>query len=272
MVTIHKEKCMKRYLLLMFLPIALAACGTPSSNKDDAAVAISMETPSLDAYHWRLSNAESSQGGRIDALFVREDSPVQLDFKENRMNVSNTCNSMLGGYAIEGDQMTLSPMASTMKACLDQKLATLDNEVGNRLSGAMIFAVLAGNPPELTLTNADGDRLVFTGAPTAATRYGSDGETAFLEVAAATKPCSHPSIPDAQCLQVREVYYDANGLKSREPGEWQNFYQQIEGYTHQPGIRNVVRTRRYHIANPPADAPDVAYELDMVVESELVNR
>ena len=265
----------------MFLPIALAACTTPAPNKNDApdstAIAsrasdTTANVPALDAYHWQLSNAENSQGTRIDALFVSDDSPVQLDFKENRMSVSNTCNGMMGGYTIEGDQVTLDRMASTMKACLDQKLITLDSEVSNRLSGVLTFAVRVGDPPELTLTTSDGDRLVFIGKPTAATRYGTDGETAFLEIASATKPCSYPSTTIGQCLQVREVYYDVNGLKSREPGEWQDFYQQIEGYTHQPGIRNVVRTKRYRITNPPAEAPNFAYELDMVIESEHVNQ
>ena len=259
----------------MVLPITLAACNTPSSSENAGSVAdptsIGMETHTLDAYHWWLSNAENSQGVRIGALFVSKNSPVQLDFTEDRMAVKNTCNNMTGGYEISGDQLTFSHMASTMKACPDQKLMALDNEIGNRLSGILTFTVRTGNPPELILTTAHNDKLVFTGELTAATNYGTDGEIAFLEIAAETKSCQQSYVPGTQCLQVREVYYDANGLKNREPGEWQNFSQQIKGYTHQPGIRNVVRTKRYRIANTPSsDAPDVAYELDMIVESELV--
>ena len=41
----------------------------------------------------------------------------------------------------------------------------------------------------------------------------------------------------------------------------------IEGYTHEDGVRNVVRVKRYEVKNPPADAPSQAYVLDMVVES-----
>ena len=43
-------------------------------------------------------------------------------------------------------------------------------------------------------------------------RYGDSGERLFLEVAAQTKPCSHPLIPDMLCLQVRELKYDDKGL------------------------------------------------------------
>ena len=114
--------------------------------------------------------------------------------------------------------------------------------------------------------------LVFKGAPTAATRFGGPAERVFLEVGPETKPCSHPLIPDKQCLQVREVRFDENGLRVGEPGEWQNFFDEIEGYTHQPGVRNVLRIDRYTRKDVPADASRYAYVLDMVVESEQVQR
>ena len=69
---------------------------------------------------------------------------------------------------------------------------------------------------------------------------------------------------------MREITFDDNGLRSGEPGEWQNFYDQIEGFSHQPGTRNVLRVNRYTVANPPADGSSQAFVLDMVVESELV--
>ena len=70
-----------------------------------------------------------------------------------------------------------------------------------------------------------------------------------------------------QCLQVREIQYDDKGLKIGAPGEFQHFYDSIEGYQHEPGIRNVLRVDRYTVENPPADASNRAYVLDMVVES-----
>ena len=144
----------------------------------------------------------------------------------------------------------------------------LDGETGKRLEGALKAGM--PDPATLTLATASGDVLTFRGEPTAGTRYGDSGERLFLEVAAQTKPCSHPLIPDKQCLQVREITFDDNGLRSGEPGEWQNFYDQIEGFSHQPGTRNVLRVNRYTVANPPADGSSQAFVLDMVVESELV--
>ena len=84
-------------------------------------------------------------------------------------------------------------------------------------------------------------------------------------------PCNHPMIPNHRCLQVRELRYDANGVKQSPPGEWQPLYADIEGYRHEPGIRNVLRVKKFRRADVPADASSVVYVLDIVVESEVVN-
>lgn len=267
---------MKRYLVLA-LPLALAACAKPPQSEPATtpaaetpaatASAAPADTSALSANHWRLTDAKNAQGQRIDALFANADKPVQLDFIDGRVGVSNTCNRMGGSYSVAGDELKFDRMASTMMACTDAKLMALDQEVGKRLEGSLKFAQSADM---LTLTTVSGDVLAFTGEPTAETRYGGPGETVFLEVAAQTKPCSHPLIPDNQCLQVRELKYDDKGVKAGIDGEFGNFYGDIEGYAHEPGIRNVLRVKRYTIKNPPADGSSLAYVLDMVVESEIV--
>lgn len=272
---------MKRYLLLM-LPLALAACNQPAQEPaaTPPAEATTPTTPppaavdaaTLAGHYWQLAEAKAADGTRLDALFVQADKPVQLEFVDGRLSVANTCNRMGGGFTLEGDQLKLGALASTMMACPDPKLMALDQEIGKRLEGSSTLALQAGDAPQLTLTNAAGDVLTFKGVPTPATRFGGPGERVFLEVAAQTKPCSHPLIPNKQCLQVREIKFDEQGLRTGEPGEWQPLFQEIEGFTHQPGTRNVVRVNRYNIANPPADGSSVAYVLDMVVESEVVKQ
>ncbi|HEY5971930.1 MAG TPA: META and DUF4377 domain-containing protein [Pseudoxanthomonas sp.] len=274
---------MKHCLLLMLPLLALAACTRPAQDAPAPAVTDTPATTTpaptattaddaslLTGYHWRLTDAKDASGKRIDALFARADQPLQLDFSEGRLSVGNTCNRMGGSYMVEGSQLKLGDLASTLMACADSKLMALDQEIGKRLQGALGFALQASDPPQLTLTSASGDALVFAGEATAETRYGGKGETVFLEVAAQTKPCSHPLIPDKQCLQVREITYDDKGIKSGTDGEFQNFYDGIEGYAHESGIRNVLRVKRYAIKNPQADASSIAYVLDMVIESEVV--
>ncbi len=266
---------MKR-LLLLALPLALAGCPKPADETPTPPAAVAPAAASaapadgtlLPKYHWRLASATDAQGQRIDALFARPDKPVTLDFRDGRLGISNTCNRMGGSYTLADGSLTAGRLMSTKMACADAALMALDDEVGKRLEGTLELATTtAGDAPTLTLTTATGDTLAFTGEPTAETRYGGPGERVFLEVAADTKPCNHPLIPDMQCLQVREIQYDDKGLKIGAPGEFQHFYDSIEGYQHEPGIRNVLRVDRYTVENPPADASNRAYVLDMVVES-----
>ena len=274
-----------RLLLLPLLAAALAGC--PKTGAEAPATPAAATTPGpaapatpastgLDAqlarYHWRLQAATDASGKRIDALFVRDDAPVQLDFKEGRVGISNTCNRIGGTYTTTGDTLAFGRMNSTMMACADAKLMALDGEVSTRLQGPLTYTLAESEPPQLRLRNAAGDVLSFAAQPTADTRFGGPGKRMFLEVAAQTQPCHHPLIPNMQCLQVREVHYDDKGLKVGAPGTFQHFYDSIEGYIHQPGTRNVLRVDRYTVQNPPADASNVAYVLDMVVESEVVSR
>lgn len=266
--------------LMLILPLALmAACSNPqapaTSGRDDLAPAPTaaadqkavalLDVQRLQGSHWRLESATDAGGKRVDALFARADKPVTLDFSDGRVAVSNACNRMGGSYTLADGALTIGPMTSTQMACVEPALMALDQAVGSRLEGALKAEL--GDAGQLTLRTAGGDVLVFTPEATAETRFGGPGETVFLEVAAQTKPCPHPMIRDKQCLQTREVRFDAQGLKQGTPGEWQNFYDVIEGYTHEAGVRNVLRVKRFKIANPPADASSNAYVLDMVVES-----
>lgn len=273
---------MRNPITALFLPLALAACAAPT--QPGASVAPEAPVPAqaadatrpgalqaaltLSGHHWRLADARDGEGRRIDALFVRAGKPLQLDFNASMLSVANGCNSMSAHHVLTGDSLTLEPMVSTLMACPDRTLMALDQEIGKRLQGRLAMRIDEGDVPALVLTNAGGDVLTFTGEMTAATRYGGPGERVFLEVAAATRPCSHPLIPGRQCLQVREVQYDAQGLKVGEPGAFQNFYDGIEGYEHRDGMRNVLRVDRYTRKDVPADASKYAYVLDMVVESD----
>ncbi|MDE2054509.1 MAG: DUF4377 domain-containing protein [Xanthomonadaceae bacterium] len=82
-----------------------------------------------------------------------------------------------------------------------------------------------------------------------------------------TKPCPAPA--DSQCLYARELHYGVDGVGTGQPGDGHVLAQNIEGYAHARGVRNVLRVKRYKIANPPADAPSTAYVLNTVVETAL---
>lgn len=291
-------------LLLIALPVLLAACTKPGAEPPattpaaeapttaaattdaapavaPAAAAAAIAQPAfekvpviraaglLTKQQWRLSTATDATGQRIDALLVRAEKPLQLEFQRSGgVAIGNACNQMSGPFQLAGQTIKLGPYAATRKACTDPKLAALDAEVGKRLRGDFTYRMAFGASPALELRSTRGEMLVFVGSETPDARFGGPGERVFLEVAAETKPCSHPLIPDKQCLQVRELSYDDKGLKVGTPGAFENFYEQIEGYTHEAGVRSVLRLQRYTRKQVPADASKYAYVLDMVVESE----
>lgn len=263
-----------RYALLL-LPL-LASCSAEPSKTDASATTplasagTLVDANKLAAYHWQLRDAVDRSGQRIQALFARPQQPLQLDFGAERLGVTHACNSIGGGFRIDNGRLVTGRLAQTMMACGDPAIAALDSAIGSRLESRPRIELPSGAEPRLRLSTDSGDTLDFAGEPTAETRYGGPGETVFLEVDSQTQPCPHPLMRDHRCLKVRERRYDANGLASGAPGEWQLFYQDIEGYTHEAGTRNVLRVKRYAIRNPPADAPSQAYVLDLVVESERV--
>lgn len=249
-------------------PGSTLATSTPAGKPatTDATQAVTL----LPQYHWQLAQAHDKNGHAIDALLARPEKPLQLDFTAHGIAISNTCNRMRASYSTADNRIRIGALAATLMACPDSKLMALDKAASEYLSGTLEFSVDRGNAaPVLTLSTAQGDQLTFNGIPTAETRYGNAGVTVFLEVAPETKPCNHPLMPNAQCLEVRAVHYGANGIREGEPGPWQTLGQNIEGYTHEPGVRNVLRVQRYKVSNPPADASSVAYVLDMVIESAL---
>ena len=261
----------------------LAACAAPSHNTgngDTAKLAHDSAAPAdaapatsaidLGGYKWNLDSATDSAGKPIATLQREGKYGLQLSFVKDRLGVSGGCNHVGAMYALKGDRIEVKQFQTTLMACQDQRLMQMDSEISKQLEGSAKFAIEGEAPqPRLLLTTASGSKLSLSGEPTAETRYGSAGATVFFEVDAQRRTCPHPLMPKHQCLWVRERSYDANGV-SQAPGEWQFLYQDIEGYKHEAGVRNVVRVKKFDIKNPPADASSVAYVLDMVVESELV--
>lgn len=260
---------MKRISLLFLMLLMLAAPGckrgeTSSTTPDETTEGTS--DPRLSAYHWQLVDATSADGTRLDAFFPNPERPVTLDFADGRVSVSNACNRMGGSFSVADGAFSVGGLMQTEMAC-EEPLMRAESAIAGVLGGGGTLQLEADDV--LVLTTPEGDTLRFRGEPTADTRFGTAGERVFFEVAPQRVACHHAMMPDYQCLHIREVRYDDNGLQV-EHGEWEFLYQDIEGYTHEPGTRNVVRVLRYRVANPPADGSSVAYVLDMVVESELV--
>ncbi len=225
---------------------------------------------SLHDHSWTLNAGTDASGAAIDGLIVA-DHPFVLRFDGKRVSVSGGCNQMNGGWQLSPpSRLEIGRLAATMKAC-EPALMSADAALAAALAQPLDARIEAGTTPTLHLTSTAGLALTLTGQPTLRSLYGAPTRI-FLEVAPRTVACQSGAGAPTQCLQVRERKYDQQGLRVGPPGEWRIFHGRIEGYTHTPGVRNVLRIDRYQRKQVPADASKYVYALDMVVESEVVDK
>lgn len=259
---------MKVWLLL---PLVLSACtgmsGVPSQSESSGNSAAISPAHTLPRYQWQLSDAVDGDNNRLDALFGEPGKPLELNFTQDRISVSNACNTISGQYHIVDGHLESHLLLSTMMACMDHTLQQRETIIKLTLHDKpSLILSNQQKAPQLSLVSASGQTLTFTGKPTPETRYNGPAETVFLEVAAPSAACVTSAGTAASCLRVRERHYDANGLSSGTPGPWHALQQSIEEFTPQAGVRYVLRLKRYAHSSSSNHAPP-AYVLDTIVES-----
>lgn len=223
----------------------------------------------LESHRWTLASATDAQGRRLDALVPGGGRPVVFAFADGRLHIEGGCNLLFGGYRVDGKRLEAGRLGSTMMAC-EPALMKVDSTLGELLAQPATVDVAMGAQTTMRLVSAGGATLAFTGRMTPEARYGAPTRM-FLEVAAQTVPCPNPPAGASACLQVRERRYDDRGLVVGTPGAWQTFAEPIEGYRHGPGVRNVLRLKRFDRGTAGGGSPHL-YVLDLVVESETVPR
>jgi len=223
----------------------------------------------LEDHRWTLESATDGKDRRIDALFPAGGRPFAFTFAESRLFVQGGCNSFRGSYQINAQgQLDAPRLASTMMAC-EPELMKADSALADLLAQPLAIKMTKGTQPQLRLVTAANESLVLKGQVTPEALYGP-GTIMFLEVDAQRVKCTNPWSSETLCLQVRERKFDEQGLRVGTPGPFQPFYATIDGYTHTPGERNVIRVKRFQRSPVPADAPPAVYVLDLVVETETV--
>jgi heat shock protein HslJ/uncharacterized lipoprotein NlpE involved in copper resistance len=223
----------------------------------------------LERYRWTLVSATDASRQRIAGLPPGQDRPVLLSFAGSRLSIQGPCNRLVGGYQVTGaNVLTVTARASTMMAC-DPALMQADSALSNLLSKPLQVRMTGRPAARLQLFSPGSGTLRFTGEPTPESLYGA-GTTVFLEIAAQSVACPNPPAPNTRCLQYRERHFDDQGLRVGTPGEWKPLTVNIEGYTHQEGVRNVLRVKQFQRPASAGGAPSNLYVLDLVVESEVV--
>ncbi|GAA5511509.1 hypothetical protein Dcar01_00220 [Deinococcus carri] len=168
--------------------------------------------------------------------------PITLFFQGGRIGGSDGCNGFGGGYTLDGSRLLLvGPLASTLRACLDPA------ETVNLPALLNARPTLSVSPGGLTVV-ANGTTLVFTRDAAA------QGRVQMWTVAPQRVPCT--GVAPMSCLRVQ-----------RDGGPWELFYGEIEGFTFQPGVTQVIRVREEDRSGPvPADISSKRYVLVEVVE------
>ena len=251
-----------KYLALAILPLALAACQTSDIQKlGDTAVKVIQQQgnaqQTLDAYQWSYQPAGTNR-------------PIVLNFKDQRISIATGCNNMFGSSKVENAVLVTGNLASTNMMC-SPELMKQEGFAGSLFqNGKTAFVLDTANVenPTLTLVSATAGKVVFTGKMTPETKYQSQGETIFLEVSPETKKCT--GVAPQTCLQVREIKYADNGVRTQVDKDWTLFYDKIEGFTHSPDERQVIRVKRFELKNPAADQSKYAYVFDMAIERESI--
>jgi heat shock protein HslJ len=189
---------------------------------------------------------------QLPAPAPEDRSAVRLEFSADRLSAHSGCNTGVGSYRLEGDTLVLAgAMATTRRACF-----------GPVAAFEPVFFDLLGSRP--TVQN-DGGALLLESSQGSLRfrRVPMPSESAvqkFVYVAAERAPCV--GVAPKQCLQVRDT--------PDQP--WRLHYDEIVGFTPEPGIEYRLRILEDTVANPPADGSAKRWFLDLVVEQRVVRK
>ncbi len=261
--------------LVLALNIQFITFAEPTTSPETDNAVISL----LTQHNWILTSAVDTNKQTIDTLFPIRDASttslaigqIKLSFTPEMIHIQGACNSSRGHYQLTQSQLMVNTNAlpSTLMGCQSQLMAA-DDYFLKILSAPLKLTILSqphnNVDAQLNLTTQSGNVLTFNGHLTPEAQYGK-ATRIFLEVAPQKVTCSDPLIANRRCLQVKERHYDEQGLLINTASEWETFYDEIEGFNHNEGVRTVLRINRFTRQNVPADASRYFYVLDMIIES-----
>lgn len=259
----------KKYAVLL-TPILLAACANQPKTAAATAQDLTIDQQGLSAYQWQLVEAKNVRNQLLSGFPIGTKPTMKLNFRNGYLTLSGGCNGMSASYTFQNNTLQAKQFIGTKMACAEP-LMQQDNATSTFLSTTPVKLKLTGNTqtPILLMQDSSGNRLTWQGTPTTESQYGTKPERIFLEVKEKTRACKGAQ-GQQQCLIVREIRYNAKGIKTRH-GSWQNFSDQINGYQHDSAQRQILRINRYTITKPAADQSRYVWELDTVIESETAH-
>lgn len=265
-------------ILPILFGVTLTACQTvPTATPvnqtipKNKTIAMIPTLQDLQSYHWQLVQAKDNANQPLTSF---ENSithgTAKLNFSDKRIDFTIGCNQLSKPIAYQNGTMTSlsSITVSTLMGCgKDNDTEQLLKAKMNRTS-RLSLEVGQNIVPTLTQVTADNSTLVWQGTIKPEVKYGK-GETVFFEVKPQLAPCD--PLTGKQCLQIREISYDNNGIKTAT-GQWRIFHEPIDGFHLEPTTQQIIRVQRYR--TPPTDTMGYGtkYVFDSVIESELISQ
>lgn len=169
--------------LLFILPalVLVAACAPLSQVLSQAAPTAVSEAPA--AAQWRLSSFTT--GGQEIAALVPY--PITLQFNSGGMVTGLTgCNSYSAAYAVQGNNIVLTQIATTARACAAAEAAQQEQRFLQALASTNSYQVSSGR---LIIAYHSTDKLTFVAAPAASLPPST--------VAASPTPANTPALAPA---------------------------------------------------------------------------
>ena len=251
-----------KFLAIALFPLTLAACQSGDIQKvGDVAVSVLQQQnadKTLTSYQWSTHTGTAPK-------------PLVLNFDDKgRLGIATSCNGMGASWKVENNQIVTDNLMATQMACETKAMEqeSVAKDLFDHRKAPFVLDLKDPQNPTLTVISATGQKYVFTGKMTPETKYNAQAEIIFLEISPETKSCT--GVAPQTCLQVRELKYSDSGVKTQVDKDWTLFYDQIEGFEHNPAERQVIRVKRYEIKNPAADQSKYAYMHDMTVQRATV--
>jgi len=224
-------------------------------------------TNSLQSYDWQLNNINSTDPITWNGSYLRtQNGKVTLNFNQNHITYNVGCNQLSNQYSLSKN--TMQPIGtgiSTLMGC--GELQAPEQWLTKQMQSPSELQIMETQVDAvLSQTTADGSWLQWVGKLKPEVKYGK-GETVFLEVKPKWQYCDN--VTDRKCLEVRDIHYDTQGLKTAV-GQWHLLDVPIIGYRHDENAQRVLRLTRYR--TPPTDTKSYGnlYQLDSVIETKTL--
>lgn len=224
-------------------------------------------TNSLQSYDWQLNNINSTDPITWNGSYLQtQNGKVTLNFNQNHITYNVGCNQLSNQYSLSKNNMQpIGTGISTLMGC--GELQAPEQWLAKQMQSPSELQIMETQVNAvLSQTTADGSWLQWVGKLKPEVKYGK-GETVFLEVKPKWQYCDN--VTDRKCLEVRDINYDTQGLKTAV-GQWHLLDAPIMGYRHDESAQRVLRLTRYH--TPPTDTKGYGslYKLDSVIETKTM--